>query len=64
MKHFITLLAGLLITAPVIGLTLEGKTLTFTDEDIAVCVAGGGCRLITDKQIAQLLKADDCRSKI
>ena len=47
MRHMLALLAGLLISAPLVGATFVGRTITLDDEDTADCIAGGGCRLIT-----------------
>jgi hypothetical protein len=64
MKHFVTFLAGLLITAPIIGATLEGRTITLEDAEARACATEGSCLLITGATLERLLKADDCRSKI
>ena len=62
MRHLLALLAGLLISAPLVGATVAGRTITLDDEEIATCVAGGGCRLIT-RQKMQALETLDCRGK-
>ena len=62
MRHMLALLAGLLISAPLVGATFVGRTITLDDEDTADCIAGGGCRLITTQKLRSL-EALDCRSK-
>ena len=62
MRHLLALLAGLLISAPLVGATFVGRTITLDDEDTADCIAGGGCRLITTQKLRSL-EALDCRSK-
>lgn len=62
MRTLLALLSGLLVTAPLIGATVVGKTITLSDEDVARCIAGGGCNLITHQQILTL-EALDCRGK-
>ena len=62
MRHLLAFLAGLLITAPLVGATFVGRTITLDDEDTADCIAGGGCRLITTQKL-RLLEASDCRGK-
>ena len=62
MRHLLALLAGLLITAPIIGATVAGRTITLDDEEVSACVAGGGCRLVTREKM-RALEALDCRGK-
>ena len=62
MKHLLAFLAGLLITAPIIGATVAGRTITLDDEDVADCRAGGGCVLMTREKM-HALEALDCRGK-
>ena len=62
MRHLLALLAGLLISAPITGATVAGRTITLDDEDAADCKAGGGCVLMT-RQHMRALEASDCRGK-
>ena len=62
MRHLFAPLAGLLISAPLVGATFVGRTITLDDEDTADCIAGGGCRLITTQKLRSL-EASDCRGK-
>ena len=58
MNHLLALLAGLLISAPLVGATFVGNTLTLDEVDAAKCKAGGGCQLITRQQIRALEDLD------
>jgi hypothetical protein len=40
------------------AVTVKGNTIEFSDEDIAECIVGGGCRIVTQKVI------DEAVSKI
>ena len=62
MIHLLALLAGLLITAPIIGATVAGRTITLDDDDVADCRNGGGCALVTREKM-RALEALDCRDK-
>lgn len=37
------------------AVTIKGNTIEFTDEDIAECIAHGGCRIITQSAIDEAL---------
>ena len=62
MNHLLALLAGLLITAPILGASIAGRTITLDDDDVADCRSGGGCLLVT-RQKMRALEALDCRSQ-
>ena len=62
MRSLLALLAGLLITAPIIGATVAGRTITLDDDDVADCKAGGGCALVTREKM-RALEALDCRGR-
>lgn len=63
MRHAIAFLAGMLIAAPILGASVEGRTITLDDDELQACVAGGGCAIITRAAIERLRRADDCRSR-
>ena len=62
MRHILALLCGMLITAPITGATVAGRTITLDDEDVADCRAGGGCVLMTREKM-HALEALDCRDR-
>lgn len=47
MKHLATLLAGLLVAAPIAAVEEHGNVLILDEEDVAACTAGGGCALMS-----------------
>jgi hypothetical protein len=48
---------ALLLSTPADSARLDGNTITLDDEDIAACIAGGGCGIITRKALDQLREA-------
>lgn len=60
------LLAGALVAAPVLGVEVEGNTLKFSTEEMAMCKAGGGCYVVTASRLNQMLAEErtQCRSSI
>lgn len=61
MRTTVLLLAFLLIAAPVNAIEFSGNTITLSDEDIAHCIAEGGCQFVT--KAAALQQIDEAAKR-
>lgn len=56
MRHFLALLAGLLVSAPLCALEVKDNTITLTDNEVQMCKDSGGCGVVTRDGLMQALK--------
>jgi hypothetical protein len=59
----VVFLAGCLI-APALGIESRGNMLIFTDEDMAACIAGGGCVISTRQALSEAIEATMKQAKL
>ena len=57
MKTLATFLFGCFVAAPLFAFKQSSNVVTFSDEEMQICNAGGGCRVITNADLNRLVKA-------
>lgn len=57
MRHFLALLSGMLIAAPLCAVEKEGLIITLTAEEDEECSTGGGCLVIPRTVLNEAIEA-------